>query len=88
MRLVAASSALVVACLAITVLAAAGLGPMRTAAARTRRWAMWATTAYSGVAVAANLATRSGAERALWAPVSVVLLYLCVRVLQGMRTES
>ena len=85
MRGVAAASAFIIACLAMTVLAAVELGPLRTASARTRLWAMRATTAYAGVAVAVNIATRSSAERTVWAPVSIVLLVLCVRVLQGMK---
>lgn len=84
-RVVAAASAFLIGCMLVTVLAAVGRGPMRSAPMRSRLWAMRATTAYAGVAVVANLATRSSAERAVWAPVSVVLLYLCVRVLQGMR---
>lgn len=85
MRLVAGSSALIVAAMGLTVLAAVDLGPLRTANARSRLWAMRGTTAYAGVAVVANLATRSAHERAVWAPISTVLLVCCLRVLRTMR---
>lgn len=88
MRVVAASSALIVAAMALTVLAAVGIGPLRTASSRSRLWAMRGTTAYAGIAVLANVATRSTHERAVWAPVSIVLLVCCVQVLQGMRVKG
>ena len=84
-RLVAAASAIIVAAMALTVLAAVDVGPLKTAKPRARLLAMRATTAYAGVAVLANVATRSAHERAVWAPVSIVILVSCVRVVQGMR---
>ena len=82
-RIAAVASALVVAGMAMAVLAAVGIGPMRTSSPRAKWAALLATTAYSGVAVAVNLATHSTAERALWAPISIVLLLCCVRVVHG-----
>lgn len=84
MRLVAASSALIVAAMSATVLAAAQIGPLRTARASARLWAMRATTAYAALAVVLNVATPSPRERAVWAPVSIVLLVCCVQVLRGL----
>jgi hypothetical protein len=83
MRLIAGASAMIVAAMALTVLANVDLGPLRTASRKSRQWAMRATTGYAGVAVLANLATRSPQERAVWAPISIVLLICCIRVLQN-----
>ena len=70
------------------VLAAVHLGPWRNINHKAKQRLMVFTTAYGGVAVAANLASRSTAERAVWTPMSIVLLVLFVRVLQGMpRTD-
>jgi hypothetical protein len=41
----------------------------------------WVATVYAVVAVVPNIITRSTAERALWLPVSIVLLLLVATVM-------
>lgn len=74
-RTVAAVSCVIAAVMASAILGRVGHGPLRYSPRVTNVLA-WFTTVYAVVGVVLNLITRSAAERALWAPVSVVLLGL------------
>ena len=63
------------------ILARAGEGPLRRLPARVVTVLAWAAMVYAVIAVVLNIITRSTAERALWAPVSIVLLLLIATVI-------
>lgn len=65
----------------------AGLATGRVAR-RHRRGAIIGIIAFSAAGVVANLATRSAVERAIWAPVTAVLLVLSVLMLRRDRREQ
>lgn len=67
-RIMAGVSALLTLAVALAVLAAAGQGP------NWPRWTGWFGVVFGGLALVANLATPSRAERQIWAPVAVALL--------------
>ena len=72
-RAFAAVSVVILGCFALALLGRVGWGPLR----RRRRLASvgsWIAVAYGVVAVLLNAATPSATERAIWLPVSVVLL--------------
>ena len=75
-RIVAAVSCLVLMVMAGAVLGRVNRGPLRQRSARVRTVLAWFTTVYAGLGVVLNLITQSTAERALWAPVSILLLGL------------
>lgn len=75
-RLVAAISCALLIVMAGAIVGRVGHGPFRRWPVRLRTALAWATTVYSLIAVVLNLITRSDAERALWAPVSLALLGL------------
>lgn len=60
-------------------------GPLRRLPRRIVTALAWFTTVYSGLSVVLNVATPSTRERALWAPVAVVLLVLVVVAMVGSR---
>ena len=80
-RLFAAVSCVLSIVMAGAILARAGEGPLQRLPARVVTVLAWVATVYSAVAVVLNLITRSTAERALWAPVSIVLLLLVATVM-------
>jgi hypothetical protein len=67
--------------MASAILARVGHGPFRLWPVRMRTTLACATTVYALVGVVLNLITRSAAERALWAPVSLLLLGLVIFVM-------
>jgi hypothetical protein len=67
--------------MAAAILGRVGYGPLRRFPARVTTVLAWFTTVYAGVAVVLNLITRSTSERALWAPVSILLLGLVAFVM-------
>lgn len=75
-RSVAAVSCAVSVVMATAVLGRVGRGPLTRFPPRVGTVLAWSTTVYAVVGVVLNLITRSTAERALWAPVSIVLLGL------------
>lgn len=79
-RVLSALSASLLAAMAAVVLAVAGV-----LAWRPPRGAMAAVLAVSALAVVANAATPSAAERALWLPPTIVMLLaaVCVAVARG-----
>jgi len=63
------------------ILSRIGQGPLGRLPVRVTTVLAWFTTVYAGLAVVLNLITRSTAERALWAPVSILLLGLVAFVM-------
>ena len=63
------------------ILARAGEGPLQRLPARLLTVLAWAATVYAVLAVIPNIITRSTAERALWSPVSIMLLLLVATVM-------
>ena len=59
----------------------AGQGPLAWLPDRVRTVLAWVATVYAVVGVVLNLITRSASERALWAPVAIVLLGLVAFVM-------
>ncbi|MGZ5404613.1 MAG: hypothetical protein ACXWDL_08195 [Nocardioides sp.] len=80
-RAVAAVSCVISAAMAAAILGRVGRGPLRRFPPRVTTVLVWFTTAYAVIGVILNLITRSAAERALWAPVSIVLLGLVAFVM-------
>jgi hypothetical protein len=72
LRLAAAVQAVLLALAGLVVLARAGLA--LPAWRRASRTLVWIVISLEAVGVAMNIATPSGGERALWAPVAVLLL--------------
>jgi hypothetical protein len=68
--------------------ARAGRGPLRRLPVRVRTVLAWFTAVYAGLAVVLNGISQSAAERALWLPVSVVLLVLVTVVLRSTRRRT
>ena len=78
MRAAAVVQAALLVVVALVVLARSGVALRKWA--RFARWAMWVVVALSVLALVLNLITPSGGERAIWAPVSAVLLACSVIV--------
>jgi membrane-associated PAP2 superfamily phosphatase len=72
MRAAAVVQAALLVVVALVVLARAGVVLRNWA--RFARWAAWVVVAMSVVALVLNVITPSGGERAIWAPVSAVML--------------
>jgi hypothetical protein len=80
-RIVAAVSCLLSILMAGAILARAGEGPMRRLPPRVVTVLAWITTVLAVITVVLNVITRSTAERAIQAPISIVLLLLVVTVM-------
>jgi hypothetical protein len=80
-RLFAAVSCVLSIVMAGAILARAGEGPLQRLPARLLTVLAWAATVYAVLAVIPNIITRSTAERALWLPVSIMLLLLVATVM-------
>ena len=78
MRAAAVVQAALLVVVALVVLARAGVA-LRSWA-RFARWAVWVVVAMSVLALVLNVITPSGGERAIWAPVSAVLLVCSIIV--------
>jgi hypothetical protein len=63
------------------ILGRVGRGPFRLRSSRSRSILGWFATAYAVVGVVLNLITPSAGERALWAPLSILLLRLVTFVM-------
>jgi len=87
-RVLAAISCVLLIVMAGAILARAGEGPLRRLPARVVTVLAWVAMVYAVVAVFLNIITRSAAERALWAPVSIVLLLLVATVIVTTRRTS
>lgn len=78
MRVAALVQAVLLAAVGAVVLARAGLALPRWS--RASRGLVWMVVAFLGVGVILNLITPSGMERAIWAPVAILLFALSLRV--------
>lgn len=81
LRVAALVQAALLSSLAAVVLARAGLVLPRWA--RPARWLAWVAVAFSALSLVLNLATPSAGERALWAPVSLLMLVSSTAVALG-----
>lgn len=86
----AARAVALVSCALLVVMAAAILarvheGPLGSAPRRLVTVLSWFTTTYAALAVVLNLGTESSAERAVFAPIAIVLLVLIVTAMLGSR---
>ena len=77
-RIASAASMVLLTCLALVVLARAGI--VKTALPS---WAIWIVVGFTVVAVIQHLATPSATERALWLPQILVMLFCAVIVARG-----
>lgn len=78
MRVAAVVQAGILAALALVVLARAGVAMPRWS--RTSRWLIWVVVVFSALSFVLNLITPSAGERAVWAPVALVMLVSSVMV--------
>jgi len=78
MRVAAVAQAAVLAGFALIVLIRAGLALPRWR--RAAGWGVWTAVALMAISVVLNLITPSGMERLIWAPVTVLLFLLSLRV--------
>jgi hypothetical protein len=81
LRVAAVVQAIAIALIAAVVLARAGLA--FPGWRRASRWLIWVVVAFSTVSLVLNLVTPSSGERAIWAPVAVVMLVCSLLVATG-----
>jgi hypothetical protein len=72
LRVAAVIQAVILALLALVVLARAGVALPKWS--RTSRWLIWVVVAFSALSLVLNLITPSAGERAIWAPVALIML--------------
>ena len=72
LRVAAVVQAVILAGLALVVLARAGITLSKWS--RTSRWLVWVVVAFSALSLVLNLITPSARERAIWAPVALIML--------------
>jgi sulfite exporter TauE/SafE len=70
------------------ILARAGDGPLRRLPVRVVTVLSWVALVYAAIGIVLNSITKSTAERALWAPVSIVLFILAAIVMVTTRRTS
>ena len=78
LRVAAVVQAVILAGLALVVLARAGITLPKWS--RTSRWLVWVVVAFSALSLVLNLITPSARERAIWAPVALIMLICSVIV--------
>jgi hypothetical protein len=78
LRVAAIVQAVILALLAMVVLARASVALPKWA--RASRWLIWVVVAFSALSLVLNLITPSAGERAIWAPVALVMLVCSVIV--------
>lgn len=78
LRVAAVVQAVILAFLTLVVLARAGVAMPRWSGAT--RWLIWVAVAFSALSLVLNLITPSAGERALWAPVALIMLVSSVIV--------
>ena len=86
MRVAAMIQAALIAGMATVVLARAGI--FFTGWMRRVRWLIWIVVGYGVIGLVLNLITPSAGERALWAPVALVMLVSSVIVARGTATPA
>jgi hypothetical protein len=72
LRIAALVQAVILAGLALVVLARADIALPRWS--RASRWLIWVVVAFSGLSLVLNVITPSAGERAIWAPVALIML--------------
>jgi hypothetical protein len=87
-RVLAAVSCVLLLLMAAAILARVGEGPLRNSPERLVTGLAWFTTVYSALAVVLNLSTESSSERAVFAPISILLFVLVVTTMVGSRRAS
>jgi hypothetical protein len=87
-RIIAGVSVGILLVMAASILARTGEGPLHGAPPRVVTVLAWLTTIYATMAVVLNLITTSATERAIWAPVSIVLIALIAYVMVTTRPRS
>lgn len=78
LRVAAVVQAVILAGLALVVLARAGITLPKWS--RTSRWLVWVVVVFSALSLVLNLITPSARERAIWAPVALIMLISSVIV--------
>lgn len=78
LRIAALVQAVILTGLALVVLARAGIALPRWS--RTSRWLVWVVVAFSGLSLVLNVITPIAGERAIWAPVALIMLVSSVIV--------
>ncbi len=81
LRIAAVVQAALIAFMAAVVLSRAGVAVARLA--RASRWLIWVVVVLMAVSLVLNLITPAAAERAIWAPVVLVMLGCAVLVATG-----
>jgi len=84
-RVVAAVSCAILLVMAGAILARVGEGPLKDAPGRVVTALSWFALIYSAIAVVLNLATQSSSERAVFAPIAILLFVLVVTAIVGSR---
>jgi cytochrome bd-type quinol oxidase subunit 2 len=84
-RVLAAVSCVILLVMAAAILARVGEGPLESAPGRLVTALAWFTTVYSALAVVLNLVTQSSSERAVFAPISILLFVVVVIAMIGSR---
>lgn len=78
MRVAAVVQAVILALLSLVVLARAGITLLKWS--HTSRWLIWVVVAFSAISLILNTITPSAGERAIWAPVALIMLICSVIV--------
>jgi hypothetical protein len=78
LRVAALVQAVILALLALVVLARVGIALPKWS--RVSRWLVWLVVAFSALSLVLNLITPSAGERAIWAPVALIMLISSVIV--------
>ena len=78
LRIAAVVQAVILGLLALVVLARAGIA--MSIWSRSSRWLIWVVVVFSTLSLVLNLITPSAGERAIWAPVALIMLVSSVTV--------
>ena len=87
-RVFAAVSCAILLFMAAAILAASAQMTLKNAPARLVTAFAWFTTIYSALAVVLDLATQSSSERAVFAPIAILLFVLVVTTMVGSRRTN
>ena len=87
-RVFAAVSCAILLVIAAAILGRVRQGPLRNAPGRLVTALSWFTTVYAALAVVLNLATESSSERAVFAPIAILLFVLVATAMVGSRRTS
>jgi hypothetical protein len=87
-RVIAAISCAILLVMATAILARVREGPLKHAPRRLVIALAWFTTIYAGLSVVLNLGTQSSSERAVFAPIAILLFVLIVTTMAGSRRTA